>query len=677
MYFYAAVSHLLASARRHAASSDPLAYCLRALSGYREELQACGVPDLPASPASSWWREAMSGWERTVTVFLPIRALRSALRIQHDGMVVAFTAGLIEEDARFGTLFERLNALHGQLGQCRATTAVLAECDGNSDGSDLRAVLRVLTDCRLVRVVNSDAPRIQHAVEVPTDCWEALRGERHARPLPWLDYRPPAPVMAGNDPIVAAPLAAVLTNVPRLLTAGEARTVVIRGPLHSGRRTLLAAIARTLHLGVLEMAGSDSGQTGQVDQERWQRIALLATAMHAMPIVACEPGPGERVEIARPSWFDGPLGIAIGRSGSIAGSAAHGVVALTLEMPGPHARCEHWRRAFGSTGQDGHDIAGIAEGFRLPAGQIWRTATLARSQAALSGRVQVSVEDVREATRLMNAQAMDALAARVPCAGDWTHLAAREDTIRELVDLELRCRHRERLPSAPGPGADGSAACGVSALLRGPSGTGKTLAARLLASVLQKDLYRVDLSSIVNKYIGETEKNLDRVLSRAEELDVILLFDEGDALLTQRTGVSNANDRYANLETNFLLQRLESFDGILVVTTNAGERIDAAFERRMDVVVEFQPAQAAERWDLWQLHLPRGHAVADDFLNELASRCVLSGGQIRNVVQHASLQALPLGRDLDAALLEAAVRREYRKAGGVRPLRSVVSAYSV
>jgi SpoVK/Ycf46/Vps4 family AAA+-type ATPase len=203
----------------------------------------------------------------------------------------------------------------------------------------------------------------------------------------------------------------------------------------------------------------------------------------------------------------------------------------------------------------------------------------------------------------------------------------------------------------------------------------RPLAARLLAAVLEKDLYRVDLSSIVNKYIGETEKNLERVLSRAEELDVILLFDEGDALLTQRTGVSNANDRYANLETNYLLQRLESFDGILVVTTNAGDRIDAAFERRMDVVVEFQPAQAAERWALWQLHLPASHTIAPDFLDELASRCVLSGGQIRNAVQHAVLQAMPRGRGLDAALLEAAVRREYRKAGAVCPLRSAIPAY--
>src|SRR5205823_12499402 len=121
---------------------------------------------------------------------------------------------------------------------------------------------------------------------------------------------------------------------------------------------------------------------------------------------------------------------------------------------------------------------------------------------------------------------------------------------------------------------------GVRALLSGPSGTGKTLAARLLASALRMDIYRVNLASVVNKYIGETEKNLDRVFAQAEELDVILLLDEGDALLTQRTSVQNSNDRYANLETNYLLQRLESYEGILLVTTNARDRIDGAFQRR-------------------------------------------------------------------------------------------------
>ena len=243
------------------------------------------------------------------------------------------------------------------------------------------------------------------------------------------------------------------------------------------------------------------------------------------------------------------------------------------------------------------------------------------------------------------------------------------ETLRQLENLESRCRHRERLCETVGSGLSSQLNSGVRALFSGPSGTGKTLAARLLASVLQMDLYRLDLSAVVNKYIGETEKNLNQIFSRAEELDVILLLDEGDALLTQRTGVQTSNDRYANLETNFLLQRLESFEGILIVTTNAGDRIDSAFQRRMDVVINFPSPDAMGRWSIWQLHLPPSHAVDASFLEEAAGRCSLNGGQIRNAALQASLLALEDGGIVTSALLEAAIKHEYRKAGAVCPLR--------
>jgi SpoVK/Ycf46/Vps4 family AAA+-type ATPase len=182
------------------------------------------------------------------------------------------------------------------------------------------------------------------------------------------------------------------------------------------------------------------------------------------------------------------------------------------------------------------------------------------------------------------------------------------------------------------------------------------------------DLYRLDLSSVVNKYIGETEKSLNQLFSRAEELDVVLLIDEGDALLTQRTAVQSSNDRYANLETNFLLQRLESFEGILLVTTNAANRIDSAFQRRMDVVVELRMPGPQERWLIWQLHLPVDHQVVHAWLQEAAVRCNVSGGQIRNAVLHASLLALDQGRPMSTAHVAAALHREYRKTGAVCPL---------
>ena len=193
----------------------------------------------------------------------------------------------------------------------------------------------------------------------------------------------------------------------------------------------------------------------------------------------------------------------------------------------------------------------------------------------------------------------------------------------------------------------------------------------MLANALAMDLYRVDLAAVINKYIGETEKNLHQVFSLAEELDVILLLDEGDALLAQRTGVQSSNDRYANLETNYLLQRVESFEGIVLVTTNAAEHIDAAFQRRMDVSVDFRAPDAAERYAILQLHLSAEHAVDDAFLREVAVRCALSGGQIRNAALHALLAATEAGGLVSSRHLEAAVQREYRRSGGVCPLRGL------
>jgi SpoVK/Ycf46/Vps4 family AAA+-type ATPase len=184
------------------------------------------------------------------------------------------------------------------------------------------------------------------------------------------------------------------------------------------------------------------------------------------------------------------------------------------------------------------------------------------------------------------------------------------------------------------------------------------------------DLWSIQLASIVSRYVGDSTKSLERVFACAEELDIILLLDEGDALLTRRTAVENSTDKYANLETNYLLQRLESYAGIIVVTTNAPDRIDAAFQRRMDVVIDFALPDAGERLAIWQLHLPPDHEVGLDQLHTVAQRCVLSGGQIRNVALHASLLALEGHARVGGAHLEAAIEREYRKLGAMSPVRT-------
>jgi hypothetical protein len=427
-------------------------------------------------------------------------------------------------------------------------------------------------------------------------------------------------------------------------------------------------VARALGTATIEIDGGG-------DEERRASAGLLAVAWRALPVLAMDPPPGETLEVPVLGAYDGPLVVVAGPRGGLRGPAVERAVTIAIDIAPAPIRVEHWRLS--APLAPAATVERLAHRVRLTSGNIRRAAALADSAAKLAGRDAITDEDVRQAGRSLNREVLDTLAAPVSAVGGWQQLAVRDDTLRELMELELRCRHRERLVAAAADAAALAPTCGVRALFRGPSGTGKTLAARLLASSLDLDLYRLDLASLVNKYIGETEKNLDRVLSRAEELGVILLLDEGDALLTQRTSVQSSNDRYANLETNFLLQRLETFEGILLVTTNAGDRIDSAFERRMDVVVDFKPPDAAERWDVWQLHLPANHRVDPDFLDEAASRCVLSGGQIRNAVLHASLLAIESQGPLTTAQLDAAVRREYRKAGGVCPLRRAESSWAM
>jgi hypothetical protein len=656
MFFYGAVLSLIHHVTQIFGSSEAAFEQFPFLVGYNNELADGGLAGVNSGDALSWWVESLQTWEKEATQHLPLRAVREAAGLDHSAMILLTTIGLIEEDLRFGLVFE---AMQGSPGQHRVTPSLLNAWWRQENGwPEARANVRRLRELGLVRVVNPDFPRLEWALDVPSPLWDAFRGEQNDSPAPWLRYRSPAELQTLDEIILPDDLHEQVRVIPGLLVSGETQTLVVRGAYRNGRRTLLGAIARALDLGLLEIAGL----TGAGD-ERWRLAGPLATAMNAFPVIVFDLAPQETVELSRLKACSGASGIVLGKQGGVSGDGVERALTITVEMPDPKLRRRHWQRACSEDRFD--DLDGISERFRLTSGNISRAARLAQSYAALANHAAITLGDAQQATRALNRQVLDALAARLPASGDWSQLAVGVDTRRELENLMSRCRHREHLQAQVGARSNS----GVRALFSGPSGTGKTLAASLLAATLQMDIYRLDLSAVVNKYIGETEKNLNQIFSRAEELDVILLLDEGDALLTQRTSVQTSNDRYANLETNFLLQRLESFEGILIVTTNAGDRIDGAFQRRMDVVISFSAPSPQERWAIWQLHLPDTHAVEFSLLEEVAGRCVLTGGQIKNAALHASLLALEDGGIVTSGMIEAAIQREYRKAGGVCPLR--------
>jgi hypothetical protein len=397
--------------------------------------------------------------------------------------------------------------------------------------------------------------------------------------------------------------------------------------------------------------------------DKASQIAPLATMLNATPVLTYDVTPGE---LARaPSLGVAPVVFILGPDGGLEGDVEPSVT-LTLGALTPDERRTHWRRELGDRLAD-NDLDAIVDRFIIPASFIRRAAGVARATAGLDARDEVRCDDVRAACRSLGRRHLETHAERIESFGRWADLVVMTGTRARLAELEQFCRHRERvldhLSSAYGtPGNRG-----VRALFSGPSGTGKTFAARILAAELGRDLYRLDLGAVVSKYIGETEKNLHQIFSVAEELDVILLLDEGDSLLGGRTDVRSANDRYANLETNYLLQRLEHYQGIVLVTTNLGDNIGQAFERRMDVVAEFMAPAAEQRLQIWQLHLPASCQVDHAFLAHIAGRCELTGGQIRNAAKQAILLSMDDGAVVRPAHLVAAARIEYQKAGGVSP----------
>ena len=202
-------------------------------------------------------------------------------------------------------------------------------------------------------------------------------------------------------------------------------------------------------------------------------------------------------------------------------------------------------------------------------------------------------------------------------------------------------------------------------MFSGPPGTGKTLSAEVIAKEIGLDLYRIDLSSLVSKYIGETEKNLDKVFRAAEGGTMVLLFDEADAVFGKRSEVSDANDRYANVETSYLLQRLETYDGVVILTTNYASNIDNAFMRRIHVSVEFTPPDEIERLRLWAQSFPAAAPLGELDLPLLARRFKLSGSAIRSVALGAAFRAASAGQAIDMDLIVESLRSELRKQGRV------------
>ncbi len=563
-------------------------------------------------------------------------------------LVVAIVPDL---DARFERLYGYLN---DDVTRRRATVGLALELAGVPAASAAaRARLlpgAPLVDSGLLQIEDADRPFLTRGLRVPDRVTGHLLGDD----VPDPDL---APVLAATVPY-AAPTSARLADALRAgvrlvylreVGSSSGRSVAAAALAAAGRSAVVLDLARTAAQGnplaVVGLAG---------------REALLADGgLVAGPVAALEQVPPAVLQRLT------GVGVPVLLVGSgVWDPARSDVVPLLADAPvlGPDDRAELWRRELDGTGRD-LDPGAVTAHFLLGPDQVHRAVGAARAAALLHGG-PLTDDDLRRGARSQNAAGLDRLARRIEPRVDWSDLVLHPPVLAQLHELAARARNRDLVLTQWRMRRGGGRGRGITALFAGDSGTGKTMAAEVIAAELGLDLYTVDLASIVSKYIGETEKNLERIFREAGEVNGVLLFDEADAVFGKRSEVRDAHDRYANIESAYLLQRMESFDGLAVLTTNLRANVDEAFTRRLDMIVDFPTPDEGLRRALWEQCTAPPLPRADDLDLDFCARSFeLSGGNIRSVAVTAAYLAAAAGGPVGMREVIAGVSQEYRKLG--------------
>jgi hypothetical protein len=582
------------------------------------------------------WREAPPAQDARLA------ALAEAWRLSTGEMLAVALACAAETDPMVGRVLAWLQAPVGGARPTIGLIAMVAERLG--DASAFAALAGGMAHASgLIQFDGNSRALPETAVMVPLPVVFAL-ADAASRLTP-----PGVRVGMVDAPALPPSLRAAAATRARALAPGGA--LVVRSGHPQEARALAMAIAT-----------SQGARAAFLDGDPPAGFAPWLTLTGCLPVLCAEIAPGERRRLPElTGWRDAWL-IAAGPDGSF---ERDGETLPSWRVPVP---CAEERVALWHAATDEVELARtLGAAHRHPAGRISELARAGRFQSRLGGSERLTAADVALAARSGASGDLGTLAELLPEPIPDDALVLPPTTRREIEALAARCISRDALADSLGPAARARYRPGVRALLVGPSGTGKTLAVAWLATRLALPLYRVDLASVTSKYIGETEKNLAQLFARAEHAEGVLLFDEADSLFGKRTDVKEANDRFANAQTNYLLQRIESFEGIAILTSNSRARFDSAFTRRLDAVIEFPPPGPEERRALWLAHLGSAHTLGTAALNRYAANCELAGGHIRNAVLAAAVAARAHARLISEADLAAALTAEYRKLGKALP----------
>ena len=466
--------------------------------------------------------------------------------------------------------------------------------------------------------------------------------------------------------------------VAAALAAGQAGrphpVIMVSGHDGAGRKSMLVAAAAASGLSALRVRC-----TSFQKDEAWIRQlgpSVLREAILWRALIVLDgldqfslDNASVRLDEALFGNFVGPMAAIVGRVTGKPPQMARGQVLVELPVPTEVEREELWRRTLHGVSTP-EVIRSAAERYTVTPGIIGQAADSARAKASARGQSggdgKVVSEDIHAGLRGALDAKLATLGLRITWRQTWSDLVLPEDNTLEIREFISRVKHRRTVYERWGFGRKVAKGLGLSALFSGPPGTGKTMVAGLIADELKLDLYQVDLSKVTSKWIGETEKNLADLFDAAESGHAILLFDEADSLFAKRTEVKSSVDRYANLEVNYLLQRMESFSGITILTTNNDAAIDDAFRRRLSLKVDFPLPEHDERLKLWRTMLPAEAAVAADIdFASLADRYLMSGGYIKNAALRAAFLAADEGVPISNRHLTRAARAEYQAMGKV------------
>jgi hypothetical protein len=461
------------------------------------------------------------------------------------------------------------------------------------------------------------------------------------------------------------------------LTHGGAALCYFQGSGGVGKQTAANAICHAIGLALLVANGEDAPADEPAFQTALRLLrreaALREAALYwdGLDVLLADGRRAyARLLLAELAGWDTPVFLA-GEAAWAPAGAELDVPVLCFEFPrlGHAGQAQLWARTLGGTAlAPDVDLAALAGAFRLSAAQIRDAAATARNLAYARslGDELVTAADLAAACRMHSAPRLESLARQIAPRDGWDDLVLPAERLAQLRELCDQARHRATVYERWGFDRKLALGKGLIALFAGPSGTGKTMAASIIAGELGLDLYAIDLSTVVSKYIGETEKHLAAIFAEAESSSAVLFFDEADALFGKRSEVHDAHDRYANLEVAYLLQRIEAYEGIVILATNLRKNIDEAFVRRLQFIVDFPLPGEAERrriWEqIWPPELPRDKGLD---LVLAARRFEIPGGSIRNIALGAAFLAASNGGVVGMRQLLHAARREYQKMGKV------------